>query len=196
MNPQRFRYFVYIKPVLKNPYIKTYSSVVFSLIAITFFSLFAIRPTFKTIIALQKDIKAQKLVLNQLLDKSHNLETAKKNYDQIDPSVKNEIDNLLPDKLSLGTLINDLNALSLKYNASVSGLQFQPISIDPNRQPATKDSDLKEIVFNLNLKGNYSDLVNVLEQIRSLPHLITIDIINITKLDAGLTVSITAKSYY
>lgn len=190
------RYAVYIKPVIKNRYVQTYSSVVFSLIAITFFSLFAIRPTFKTIISLRKDIEEQKKVLEQLTNKSDSLDRGIKNYRAIDPVLITKIDTLLPSKASIANLSNDLANIAKLNQASISAIQFQPFEMDNLSKTPTQDSDLKEISFSMNLTGSYASLSRVLTALSSSNHLILIDNINFNKGDNGLIMTILGRTVY
>lgn len=190
------RYSVYIKPVIKNRYVQTYSSIVFSLIAITIFSLFAIRPTFKTIIGLQKSITQQQQVLEQLTNKSKDLETGIKNYAALDPQVINKIDTLVPNKIQVTNFANDLSNLAKVNQASISGIQFQPFEINNTAKTPTQESDLKEISFTFNISGDYNTLIRVLNSLSSSNHLILIDNVNFNKGTSGLIMSMLGRTLY
>lgn len=196
MNSNFSRYSVYIKPVIKNRYVKTYSSLVFSLIAITFFSLFALRPTFKTIISLQKDIQQQNQVLDQLVNKSKNLDTGINNYSNIDSQTLAKIDSLLPTKAAIVAFTNDISNIARVNQASISGIQYQPFEIDNKAKAPTKESDLKEISFSINLSGDYQTLINTLYSLSNSNHLIFFDNVNFTKSDPGLTMTIIGRTVY
>lgn len=196
MDPRYSRYFIYIKPIFKNTYVKTYSSLIFSLIAITFFGLFAIRPTFKTIISLQKEIEQQKLVLVKLTEKSQNLELGRKNLQAIDFETKDKLEALLPNKVAPVSLIDDLTALVVRNEASVSGLQLQPFEMEENPKSLNQKSDLKELEFTLNVQGKYPQLATILNLITQTSHSIIIESVAFNKLDTGLVMSVNAKTFY
>lgn len=196
MNPIYSRYYVYIKPALKNRYVKTYSSLVFSLIAITFFSLFAIRPTFKTIIALQKDIEQQTKVLDQIKLKSKNLEKAINNYHSIPPDIKVAIDTLVPSKPIVSDLIKSISDIAKINEASISGLQFQPFEVENPSKPMLNENEVKEINLTFNLQGDYFGLTKTLNDLNNSKFIFLIDSVNLTKSESGMIMSIQMRTYY
>ncbi len=197
MNPQYSRYYTYVKPLVTNPYVRTYSTLIFSLIAITFFSLFAIRPTVKTIFGLQKSIEEQKQVLNQLIQKSQDLETGRRNFQSIDSNPKDSVDTLLPNKTNLPRFIDQLSLLALQNQASISGLQFQPLEINDSTPSNTANPSLQEISFTFNAQGKYNQIVGLLDSLSLANRLLSIDLVNLTKNDQGIiSMSINGKAYY
>lgn len=196
MNQFYSRYYIYIRPVIKNAYVRTYSSIIFSLIAVVFFSFFAIRPTFKTVITLRKDIVSQQQTLEQLSQKSQNLEAGIKNYNSLDKATLKKLDNLVPSKLALASFMNELSDIASRHQATISALQLQPFEIDAQAKTPVSESDLKEITFAFNLQGSYASLVNVLNSLSLTNHLIIVDTVNFNKNDAGLIMTISARTIY
>ncbi|MBI2011393.1 type 4a pilus biogenesis protein PilO [Candidatus Daviesbacteria bacterium] len=190
------RYYTYIKPVLRNSYVRTYSSLVFSLIAIVFFGVFAIRPTLKTIFSLQKDIAQQEQVLKQLTQKSTNLELGRQNYLNLDLASLEALDRLLPNNAALADLIDDLQTTAFENNASISGLQFQPIEIE-NSSTTVAKTNVQEVVFTINMQGSYQALLNVLDSLINFPRLISLSTVSLNKIEGGpLVLSINGKALY
>lgn len=197
MNPKFSKYYTYIKPVLKNKTVKTYSPLVFSLITIAIFSLYALRPTIATIISLQKSVVEQEEVLAKLNQKVKSLSDGRRNYQLIEEPVKDKLINLLPDSTSLPPLINDLTSIAVINSASISGVQFQPVDLDgPPNQPSTKSS-LKEIELTANFQGNYAQLFKVLDHLSTANRLISIQSVNFSQpSDSPTVMQINAKAYY
>lgn len=196
MNLSKSKYYVYIKPVIKNPFVRTYSGFLFSIIAVVFFSVFAIRPTISTIFSLQKDIEAQQQILNDLSNKSANLETGIQNYNKIDPQTISKLNTLVPNKIALSSIINELSTLALQNQASISGLQFQPFEIDNNSSPPTNEAALKEIAFTFNVSGPYEGIVNMLDSLNKGNHLIIVESVSFNRNESGISMIVTAKSLY
>ena len=197
MNPRYSRYYTFIRPITKNKYIKTYSSLSFSLIAIMIFGIFAIKPTVETILVLQTNIQQQQQVDNSLLQKEQDLTKASENLKKIDPAIRQDIDNLLPSKTDITTLAGNIGAIVQSHDATVSGLQFQ--STDLNGQPSKISATpvVKEISFTLNISGEYSKLIETLDSLIRAPRLISIDNVNInSSADNTLVMSISARSFF
>lgn len=197
MNPKYSRYYTYIKPIINSKAVKTYSPIVFSIITITIFSLYAIRPTVKTILSLQISITEQSQVLEKLNEKSKNLTEGKANYQKIDPAIKNRLNILLPPSTSLPQLITNLNNLSRSNQASISGIQFQPIDLDGPPITLSKNATLKIIELSLNVQGSFVQLNEFLKSIKSMDRMLEIKSLNISRTqDGGLIMSVTANAFY
>lgn len=196
MNPRYSRYYTYIRPVLRNPKIQTYSGFVFSIVTITIFTIFAIRPTLRTIVGLQKSINEQKTVLENLKVKAQNISQGKTNYDNLPSSVKLKLDSLIPQKLELSNLTNNLSDIASLKQASISSMQFQAISVKPSPGGPIKKPTLRELGFSFILQGRYPDLIEVLNNLLNSDRLLTLDSVNIAKLETGgVSMNVTAKTY-
>lgn len=197
MNPQHSRYYIYIKPILKNPIVQTYGPFVFSLITITIFALFAVRPTLITIVALQKSIDEHRQILNQLNTKTENLTAGKNNLDNLPADVKRQFSGLIPSSTSLSNMINNLTFDALATQASISGLQIQPTDLIATPSGLVKDVVVKEIDFTLNTQGAYAQLLNLLGGISKSNRLVLIKSININKAaDGSLMMTLNGRAYF
>lgn len=187
---------MFIKPIFKNRIIKSYGYFVFSLTTITVFSLFAIRPTFATIISLHKTLNEQRGVLDQLNTKTNNLSLGKKAYDNLDPTVQDKLFSLAPNSTSIPGLIDNLYELASRNEASVSGLQFQPTELLGAPKKLSKDAKLEEIEFSLNIRGTYPQFINFISSLVTSNRLINLKSISFNKSVEGfLTMSINATAY-
>lgn len=197
MKPQYSRYYTYIKPIFKNRLVRTYSSLVFSLITVTVFSLFAIKPTLSTIIALQKSIDEQQMIFNKITTKVDNLATGRKNYERIDSAIKVGLISLMPNSTSLPNLMETLSVLASVHDASISGLQIQPIDLEGPPVRISKQALIRQIDFTFNTQGSYQQMVGILNSISSLNRLIDVQSANFTKqVDGPLIMTVNAKAYF
>lgn len=194
MNGNRnFRYFTYIEPVLRNPLIRTYGYIIFTIIMTTIFIIFAIKPTLETIVVLQKQLSDQKEILSKLSQKTDALTEARTNFQSIPQDQKIKLELAVPRKLDLPILINFLESSTLSTQASISALQFQPILVErPTGQ------NLAEVPFTFNVEATYPELKLILQNLYHSTRIITIDSLTFNKVESGNTVlmSISGKSYY
>lgn len=197
MNPKKSRYFTYIRPIIKSKFAKTYSSLIFSLITISIFSYFAIRPTVTTILSLQRSIEEQTAVLNTLKEKVNNLVEGKRNYENIPGPVKTKLEGLVPDNPALPALINSIAYAAEASEASVSGIQFQPVVLENPAAQLSKAAQMNQVDFTFNSQGSFSSLMNLLTIIKRSDRLITITSVNFNQPeDSSLVMSVTAKAFY
>lgn len=190
------RYYVYIKPVIGNKYVKSTAPYIFSVLAIGIFIIFAIRPTVLTIINLQKNIQDSEQVLNTLEQKSRDLTEGKRNLDNLDQSIKAKINTRLPDNATVALLINDLQIAASK-NASISALQIQPVTIYTNATDSAIKKNLGEVLFSFNVQGSYADLLSTLDNLSKSERLINLTGVVLNKSIEGTTgMSVNGKAYY
>lgn len=177
------RYATYIKPLTRLPIIKTYGSTIFTLFTITIFIFYAIKPTIETILVLQKKLENSTKVLEKVNQKSKDLSLAKQNYEQLDQTIKDKIETLIPDTVTLKSIIQSLEQTAITHQASISALQIQPLTVETK---SDKLGTLTEIGFTLNTEGEYQNLILLLQELRSSPRLISIDSVSVSKLSEGV----------
>ncbi|OGE14864.1 hypothetical protein A3F00_03600 [Candidatus Daviesbacteria bacterium RIFCSPHIGHO2_12_FULL_37_11] len=189
-----YRYYTYIEPVIKNPILKTYGYAIFTIVMIGVFMLFAIKPTLETIVLLQKKLTIQQDSLKKIDKKITDLDAAQTNYNKISSDTKSAIVSSLPSNADLANLIKSIELTTKDTDATISALQFQPISID--KKPGS--NELKEITFTFNIEGSYGTLKTVLQNIYNGTRLIIIDKLSFNKVSSGnvLLMNVSGKAYY
>lgn len=195
MNPKNSPYYTYIKPMMRNQYVKNYSGMAFAIMTIIIFGFFAIRPTISVIISLQKSISDQQAILSSLEQKSQTLETARTNLEQLNPAAVAKMDGLLPSNTNLAPLIEYLNSLAGQANASISALQFQPTPLtaaNDSTSVTTQDVDLT-----FNLQGTYAQFQYIIQNLTRGPRLLDIQGLSLSRTnDNTLILSVNAKAYF
>ncbi len=200
MNPQLkhySRYFTYIEPVLRAPIIRTYGSLIMTIVALIVFIVFAIKPTIATISTLQKTLEVKKETLAKLTKKNQDLTQAGINLNNIPQETKDKLQSLVPNDTAVSQLVKSLESTTSKSQASLSALQFQPLTIEPKTK-STKDSTLVEIPFVYNVENKYEVLNTILTNFRANPRLVSVDSFTINKIEdsQNLLLSITGRAYY
>jgi Tfp pilus assembly protein PilO len=190
------RYFTYIKPLGKLPIVKNYGPTVFTLLTISTLIFFAIKPTVETILILQKKLAQQEEVLQKVTQKANNLALGKKNFDNLDPEIKNKITAAIPDNVSLKSLIQSLEQAARNHEASVSALQIQPLVIDS--KTGNQMRSLSEVSFTFNVEGKYANLVALLKDLKNSARLLSIENLSLSKASEteNLIMSLSGKTFY
>lgn len=196
INPKASRYFIYIKPVIQNPTLRSAAPHIFSLVSIIIFTLFALKPTISTILNLQKDIDNNREVYAALEQKGRNLTEGKRNLENLGTETNNKIKGSIPDQANVTSLINSLKS-SIDREASIAALQIQPVTIyDASVKPGDQFSTA-EIEFSLSVRGNFSQLVKTIDGLHKSSRLIELRAVTISKQQEGSPVlSVTGKGYY
>lgn len=191
------KYYVYIKPVVENKFIRSVAPYIFSLATISIFLVFAMRPTITTISNLQKSIEKNQQVLEALKTKAANLEQGRKNLEEIDIVTRTKINTAVPNQTNIVSIITSLQKSSPK-DGSASALLIQPIILfDTKPKEVAAAFKLEEASFSYNIQGSYAQLLDILTNLRKSPRVISIDNMSISKpSDDPAVLTITGKAYY
>lgn len=191
-NHRYFRYFTYIEPIVKTPFIRTYGSLVLTIFTLTIFIVFAIKPTIETILILQKQLTDQQQILEKLNQKSKNLSVGKKNYLAIDKQTQDRINFAVPASAQVGDLIKSLEGIAKTSEASISAIQFQNFTITPPQK-----KELSEIPFTYSLETSYNSALNIITNLQSASRVVSIDQLLLNKVEGGkILLTISGKAYY
>lgn len=165
--------------------LRAFLEIILSLSTIIIFSVFALKPTALTIIALVKEINEKKITVSSLTQKVKNLEIAGEVYVQnqdVIPIVDSAISTIpSPENLAKQTL-----ALSQKNTVEIMGLSIgQIILIGPPPEKKGKSefkplpNDAQEMPFSISVRGNYINLMSFINDFENLRIPSKIDIVGI-----------------
>lgn len=169
--------FVAFLPDFKKEKTQKVSSLVFSLIALSFFGLFAIEPTLSTIAKLNKELADSKFVHERLLEKISNLSKLQDSYAQIQGDIPIVL-AAIPKNPQLPTLMGQVQTIASQNNITLNGLQSFEVEA-ANSQPAEKDS--YSFSFVVDAEGSYDDTLKFLSDLTTMQRVITIDELSISR---------------
>lgn len=163
--------YIALLPDFKKEKAQKISSIVFSLLALSFFGLFAIEPTLSTIAKLKKDLSDSKYVNEKLQEKISNLSSLQTKYNLL----QNDIPIVLaaiPQNPQLPTLMGQIQSLSRQKNITINNLQSYEIEAANAKKP---DKDFYSFSFVITGEGSYTDIVNFLSSLTGMQRVITVD---------------------
>jgi hypothetical protein len=189
------RYYQYIKPLAQNKFVRSYSPYIFSLIMAAVLVVFAIKPTFSTIVNLQKDIQNHQETLDKLTQKSKDITLAKRSLENMDKTTRAKIIDSVPQTAQVSTVITSLKSSVPTEASAASVIQIQPVTMTP--VPPSNHPELESVGFTFNTEGSYENFIKILNNIRVASRAITIEAVSISKqTDTPTVMSITGKGYY
>ncbi len=203
------RYYQNLAPSVKNRKTQAYVMVVMSLLTISFFGVFAVRPTLRTISQLERQIQ-DRSDLNDRLDKKINaLIQAQESYQAVESQLP-LLYSLLPEQSEFPLLLKHLEVLAQTHEATISGIQFDPIVIlgeksasDEKDNKASTDTTTSSIplYFTLAVNGDYDHLIAFLTQLTKLDRIVTIQSVQFAGGKGGvgqasLSLGIQSSAYY
>lgn len=173
----------------KRDDVKAFLEVILSLITITFFSIFALKPTVLTITELVRSNKEKERTIQKMDEKIRNIQTAQNVYRQNAEKIP-LIKNSVPDTPSPDTLIRQIEGIANLNSVIILGSSVDEtllIGMEDSKKKSKEDIVLPEgariMNFSVSTSGNYSSLFNFLSNLGNMRRPIIIESVNLTAND-------------
>lgn len=165
--------------------VKAYLELILTSFSIVILSLFALKPTLTTIGTLTKEIESKENTVTTLDSKISKLQTAQKLLKDQRSSIDN-LNQAIPDFLSIDSLVRQLEGVTEDSGVYVNIISMSGGQIYSRTQPVS--SGVSEVGFDLNLVGEYQQVVDFLRRIEDVRRPIAIESlkIEITQEQVGL----------
>ncbi len=180
---------------LKHKKTIPYFTLTLSLLSLSFFGIFAIRPTLKTAITLVKSVSDLKKINIEYENKIGNVIRAQSEYEKIRGDLP-LVNIALPKEASFNKL-----ALALEKFATNSGITINQLQID--RVPISNqnsDNKLNKYGFNLIFSGDYFSMSSYLQHLTNWQRIVSIDSIEISQegstISGNLKINLKGSAYY
>lgn len=177
------RYYQRLGPFLTKQKNSQATAAIFSLLAVSLFGWYAIRPTAQTILFLRREI-ADKTVVNQKMEeKITNLIEAQTAYETVSDklSLVSEAIPETPEAVELATQLRNLAVLS---GASISAIQVQSVPIGAYATPSASTQEHKKegptFTVTAVLDGPYAAISSFLDGTVALRRITTINLVSLT----------------
>lgn len=191
--------------IYRTPAMQVSLTIVLSLFVISFFVIFALRPTIISIVTLKKTIAESQKTLQQLETKSRNLELVATQLEEI----KDELPRLtlsVPTKgAEYASLTRDLEILAQQTGSKLDSESLGPTLLFSRiLSPFTpsKDQTVVELPFSIRVTGSYASVINFLARVLSMPRIMMVESATITR-EAGpknaatsVALNISGSTYY
>ncbi len=186
------KYFEFL-PDFKKEKPRKVSEAILSLLAFSFFGLFAINPTLSTIAKLKKDLADSKFVNQKLQEKINNLYSLQQKYNIIKDDIPVVLASV-PQDPQIPNLMGQIQTLAKRNNISISSIQ----SFQVEAANAENKKDFYSFPFSITGQGAYNDITNFLSSITGLQRVVSIDKVSISKRGSSqnLEFSIKGAAYF
>lgn len=164
-------------PDFKEERTQKFTTLVFTLVALAFFGLFAISPTLSTIANLNKQLSDNKYVDQQLQTKINNLYTLQQAYAQIQPDMT-YILGAVPNNPQAPVFAAQIQSLAKSNNISLTGFQTFPVQVP---DPSTPQKNFYAFSFNLSANGTYQDISKFVNSVIAMQRIVSVDTYSISR---------------
>ncbi len=164
-------------PDFKEERMQKFTTLVFTLIALAFFGLFAINPTLSTIANLNKQLSDNKYVDQQLQTKINNLYSLQQAYAQIQPDMTYVL-SAIPNNPQVPIFAAQIQSLAQSNNIALTGFQTFPVQVP---DPSTPQKNVYAFSFSLTATGTYQDISKFVNAIIAMQRIVSVDTYSISK---------------
>ena len=180
-------------PDFKEERTQKFITIILTLIAVSFFALFAINPTLSTIAQLKKQVSDNELVDKQLSQKINNLTILQQKY----TALKNDIPiiiSAIPKGPEIPLLVAQVQAASINSNVSLNSLQTFQVEVG---KPSVSKK-FSSFSFALSAGGSYNDLLRFISTISNMQRIVSVDILSFTTKSGSnlLELNFKGKSFF
>lgn len=185
-----------IKLAYQKPGIRVPTEVVLSIFASLFLIMVAIRPTLITVTELRKKIEDQSLLETKLDTKIRSLIQAKKQLDENEVNLP-LFERAVPETFTYANLAKKIEILAIEERVKIESLAFSSVvvSVDDegdgfkvttkrnkkNREWVNGENKVKEFTIGFSIIANEPAVVNFIKKIENLDRVLTISMVEITK---------------
>lgn len=156
------RYYTYIEPVVVDPVIRGYFTLIASMLLTAFFILFALSPTFSTIVGLYRKISDQKKLITTMDTKISNLIVAQENYTDFEPYLP-LLNTSFPSKPAPESVITGALKDASASGVSVNAFQISQAYLSGSKPPLLAD-DQQNTISDIDVaKTSRSELITSLK---------------------------------
>lgn len=190
------RYFLDIGQFYKKKKVRVYTEIVLSLLTVSFFLVFAIKPTLTTIAGLMKTIEDQKLVSKTLAEKINALGLAQTEYNLLTNDIY-LINEALPKDSQISLLVKQLEVLARRSEITIETIKFDEVYLKGISSSAKET--VPSVNFSFAASGEYQNLKLFLKSLSSLRRIIQVESFAFKTGKAEsllLTLSLNGKAYF
>ena len=164
-------------PDFKEERMLKFTTLVFTIAALSFFGLFAISPTISTIANLNKQLSDNQFVAQQLQAKINNLYLLQQKYSQLTPDLPYILDSF-PTNPQVPLLVAQLQSLAQSSNTTIDNLQTFEVEV-PNSSNSTKK--YYAFSFSISANGSYASLSKFINSMVKMQRIVYINILTLTR---------------
>lgn len=164
-------------PDLKQEKTQKFTTIVLTLIALSFFGIFAINPTISTIVSLKKQLSDSQFTEQQLRQKIENLSSLGQQYQTMQQDIP-YIMASLPTDPEISLLIGQIQSISRNSGVQLTGVQTLQVEIVT---PKTSQKKYSTFSFSVSTEGSYENTSRFISSLINMQRVVSLDIIALNK---------------
>lgn len=180
-------------PDFKEERTQKFTTILLTILTLSFFGIFAINPTISTIVKLRKELEDNKFVDNKLTEKIQNISTLQKKY----TILQNDIPLILaaiPQSPEVPLLAAQVQGVAKNSNVLIQNFQTFEVEIQEKSLPRNYSS----FSFALSVDGSYNDLYKFLSSLSNMQRVVSLELLSLTKKSGSnlLQLSVKGRAFF
>lgn len=177
-NFSKEKYLAYIRSLsaAHHKEIRTYATLILTLVAVSFFGIFAITPTLSTIVQLRKSLNDSKYIDSQLQTKIAHLTKLQESYASVSKDLP-LIYAAIPQTPATTRLAGQIRQLATDANVTLFDINIQSVSI---ARSGAEKSVLQPFIINVTVKGDNESLQKFAAMLINFDRIVTINFLTLT----------------
>ncbi len=160
----------------RNPVARVSMELIFSIVAVIFFAIFAIRPTLQTMSELVKEIKDKQILDEQLDQKIASLNTAQSQYQKFNSQFY-LLDEAIPKTARLVEGLKIVEKIASENDLVIQGITIS--AVPDELSVATADKAKRDsLTFNVDVVGDYLKIRQFINDLMNSRRMMIIDQVN------------------
>lgn len=163
-------------PIIKNSRTASYFTITLSLLSLSFFGLFAIRPTIITAVSLVKSVSELRKLNQDYENKISNIIQAQAEYEKIREDL-DKIEEALPADADFQKIARGLENFAIRSSVNINQLQIDGAPISPSGS----SQKLENLNFVFIASGNYPSIYSYISHLLNWKRIITLKSLEISQ---------------
>jgi len=195
LTPAQYKEQLKLLPKLTDEKTQLYMMLSFTLLALTFFGIFAINPTLSTIAELKRQFADLQFVYEKLITKTQTLSLLQQKYQAMGSQIP-YVFNALPQKPDTSKFLAQINALIARSNLEPISLRTYGVEITPDKKTNAKSP--MSFVFSIEAAGTYEDILSFIQSVTKINRLVVVEMVSIDKDDKrdALILNLRGREYF
>jgi Tfp pilus assembly protein PilO len=166
----------------RNQDLRMFLEVLLSLVTISFFTFFALKPTLITIVELYKNIQTKQDLVNKMDTKIQNISAAQAIFDSEAARIS-LTETSIPDLASPEAFVRQIEGLAITSSVNLLGVSIGQVTlVGEEKKSSTSQTDIaplpegaRALTFSVSVNGSYPALARFLSELENLRRPIKVD---------------------
>jgi Tfp pilus assembly protein PilO len=194
LSPTKYREYIKLLPNMQAESTKALITLIFTFLAMGILGIFAINPTFSTIVTLKRQISDSQALQEQLQRKISNLSSLQQQYTALSPDLP-LVMNAIPQESQVSTFSAQMEALIQQSHLHVSTFTIEKIDLSGNKPSFPSGSSF---VFSLEADGDYNDMMTFVSDITHMGRIVTLESFSVFRDEkrSALVLTLEGREYF